>query len=513
MNSLEELIEEISIDKEILSTLPQNNKKNRKIYLDKIVELSEKYNEYDRNLLKEIEKRSKKYDGIQESPELKKSDDELANLENYLYLLNEHDSPFEKMDIDKEILNLTYYYRKNIKRVNDSIKFCIKKLEEAGVKITPDEFVFNKYVNEYIKEIIKEGKQESLNSKFEQIYWKCPEIITYIELNIRYIYLKNEKIFIKYYKDQKDKLLSKFSEKTIRETYINFKQNNIEVHNRDKALIIKKFLNGNLQFKDYDRNSIIGIAKKYTTRNLDEIDDEELEKILVDLIKFLNTVREFKTYNEFKFIIDDVKNIYNTKTNYKSEYAKIRKEISKLEKKIIKLGSGKGGLFKKSEENTLATQNKLIDDLKQKYNQLDEAEISNKISSNLNEHSTLYDVISIAGENYKYLFKCIIREDKDIQEKEINEMIVKLREYLNWPYFIILNNVEINENKDIMLMIKDRYNLFNINITREDLAVDNLDSIISDLSKCELYYYIMENQINLQEVSETYEFKKILRNM
>lgn len=92
-------------------------------------------------------------------------------------------------------------------------------------------------------------------------------------------------------------------------------------------------------------------------------------------------------------------------------------------------------------------------------------------------------------------------------------MIVKLREYLNWPYFIILNNVEINENKDIMLMIKDRYNLFNINITREDLAVDNLDSIISDLSKCELYYYIMENQINLQEVSETYEFKKILKNM
>ena len=108
MNSLDELVEEISIDKEILSTLPQNNKKNTKIYAEKVDELLQKYDSYEKDLLKEIEKRSKIYDDIKVSSEINSLENEVKNIEKYLYLIEEDDSSFEKMGLDREISSLTY---------------------------------------------------------------------------------------------------------------------------------------------------------------------------------------------------------------------------------------------------------------------------------------------------------------------------------------------------------------------------------------------------------------------
>ncbi len=512
MNNLESLVEEINIDKEILSTIPQNNKKNKKIYLEKVEEISSKYNGYEKEILKEIEARAKKYDDVKISKELLKSDDELLDVERVLYLLNSKDSPFEKMDLDREILNLTYYYKKDLAKVNEAINFCIKKIEETGVKLTPGDFSFNKYVSEYVAEVMKDKSQEKLNSKFEQIYWKCPEIITYIELNIRYIYLKNEKTFVKYFKEKKEKLLKNFSEKDLRKTYLKAKQDNIEIHKKDKFLILNKFLEGELAVKDYNKEAIIKIVKKYSEENLNNIEDEKLDKIIINLVSFLNTAREYKKYTEFKFIIDDVRRIYNSNQKYKAEYNKLKKEIAKTEKKVIKCGKP-SRFFKKNDDKSLVKQTKLIEQLKEKYKQFDLADVSLKFVTNLSNHSTLYDALSLASLYYKYLFTCIVNHDKEITEEEINRLVLELEDYLKWPDFIILNNIELNEEKDILLIIKDRYNLLNINITKEDLDIGNIENVLEDLAKCELYYYIRYNKINLQEVDETFEFKKILKNI
>ena len=254
MNRLEELIEEISVDKEILNTLPQNNKKNLKVYLEKINELSEKYKSYENDLLNEIRVRAKKFDKLKSSEELDKLSEELFDLESVLYLLNEVDSSYEKMDLDREISNLTYYYKKSLENVNETISYCIKKFEEVGIKLTIEDFFFNKYVHEYMACIFKGLESNTINTskintKFEEIYWKCPEIITYIEINIRYIYLKNEKIIDKYYKTQKDKLIKKFSQNTLKETYDDVKRKNIESTKNDKYLIVNAFLQGKLNAK------------------------------------------------------------------------------------------------------------------------------------------------------------------------------------------------------------------------------------------------------------------------
>lgn len=514
MNRLEELIEEISVDKEILNTLPQNNKKNIKVYLEKINELSEKYKSYENDLLNEIRLRTKKFDNIKSSEELKKLNEELGNLESVLYLLNEVDSSYEKMDLDREISNLTYYYKKNLEKVNETIMYCIKKFEEVGIKLTVEDFFFNKYVNEYMICIFNGLEsnginKNKINNKFEEIYWKCPEIITYIEINIRYIYLKNEKIIDKYYKTQKEKLIKKFSQKTLKETYDDIKKTTLEATKRDKYLLIKNFLNGDLIAKDYTREAILDIVYRFTGRN--EYSEQELTEVIINLIKLQNTIIEYKNYNKFKFIIDDVKKIYAEKDKYKGGYAKLKKEISQKEIKMIKLGKPK--LFKKSNDKNLAEQTKLVLEIKNMYKELDMSEMYDKVASILNNHSSLYEALYLANSFYKYLFNCIITKEKDIEEQEIYKLINELDVFLNWPYFTILNNIEISEEKDIMYIIKDRYNLLNINISKEDLEFENLDSLINLLSKCELYYYIRENNIDVQEISEICEFKKILKNI
>ena len=54
---------------------------------------------------------------------------------------------------------------------------------------------------------------ERLKIKFDDIYWKCPEIIVHIELNIRNIYLKKEARIDKYFEKGKNELLKKWNKK------------------------------------------------------------------------------------------------------------------------------------------------------------------------------------------------------------------------------------------------------------------------------------------------------------
>ncbi len=512
MSSLGELIEEINIDKEILSTLPQNNKRNTKIYADKVEELLQKYKSYEIDLLKEIEKRSKRFDNVVVSDKIDFLKNELENIEKYLGLIEENNSAYEKMGLDREISSLTYYYKKDLKKVNDTIRFALNKFNETGIKVTPDDFIFNKYVKEYVSAVISNKDEEVLNAKFEEIYWKCPEIITYIEINIRSIYFKNLKLIDKYYKNLKEKILKIFPQDTIESKFLEIKKSSIEAYKSDLYLILNKFLKGTLLVKDYKRESIVETIKKTIGRtDLNSVSDEELEKLLLNLIKYLNTLIEYQNYNKFKFIVDKVKTICDEKDKYKDVYSKTKKEIDKLEAKVIKLG--KTGLFNKDSDKNLTKQTELIKELQEKYKELDINEAYEKIANVLDDQSTLYDALKIASLYYRYLFKCIIENEADIQEEGINQIVDELKDFVNWPYFTILNNIKLSDQKNIMLIIKDRYNLLNMNVSRDDLAVDNVETVINTLKKCETYYYIMKNNIDLQVVSETYEFKKILNNL
>lgn len=132
-----------------------------------------------------------------------------------------------------------------------------------------------------------------------------------------------------------------------------------------------------------------------------------------------------------------------------------------------------------------------------------------KIIDNLSDNSTIYDVLKFASQFYNYLTECIIENKKNITSDEIDIEIKELKEFLDSPNNIIIKNIAILEEKNISIIISDRYKLLNFTIEKEDITPDNLDNLIGTLEKIKNYYYIQKSGINLNEMEFICEFKKI----
>ena len=109
-----------------------------------------------------------------------------------------------------------------------------------------------------------------------------------------------------------------------------------------------------------------------------------------------------------------------------------------------------------------------------------------------------------------YLVDCMIKKDKSIEMGQIEEEIEDLKKFLGNPYTTIIKNITINEDKDIPIIISDRYKLLNFNINKEDINVDNIDSIIDMLNKTEIRHNMDLEKIKIEDMEFIAECKKIL---
>lgn len=174
MNNLEELNSKIKLNIENLDILPKNNKKNINIYIKKLEELKKEAEEYQEKIIREMEKRLKKATSVEKNPEIDVSLQKITNNEGVLYLLNDIDTSYEKMDLDRAMFNLKHYYKKNLEIVNETILYCIKKFEEVGIELELSDFDYSEYVQQYLNVFFYEMEEENINSnriksKFEEI--------------------------------------------------------------------------------------------------------------------------------------------------------------------------------------------------------------------------------------------------------------------------------------------------------------------------------------------------------
>ena len=513
MNKFEEELEKIKIEKEILETLPRNNVKNLKNSYKKFEEVHRVFLDKKDLILKEMEKRFNKSQGNnKKSSDIQILEEKVSKMEEILYILNDVGTSCEKMGLGENIHDLKFFYMKDLNLVNQNILECIQKFKKVGVELSPADFVYNKYVNEYLNvffENIKELKNIKLKENFEKIYWKCPEIITYIELNIRYLFFKNEKKIDKYYEDYKQKKLK--ANNNILKEYNILKKELINIKILDERTLINEFFNGNLNIKEYTKEKMLSDLSKFVSKEiLNEYTDKKIEELNLEMIKLVDTLNEYRIYSKYKFIIDDINDVYKKKEKNKKIYDKTKKEIYKKEIKVLKLN--KKGFFNKSEEKNLTKQTALILELKDLYNKLDKYKVYYKIETKINENSTLFDLLYLGMSFYDYMFDCISEQYKEMSEEEIKNMIEELKVAITNPNYNIINNITINENKNIVHIIKDKYQLSNISMTKDDLEEDNLDNLILSLKKYENYYNILKNKIDSKEINELCEFNKILKD-
>ena len=505
---LEKNNKRMETDKELLLALPVNTKRNKKAFLEKAIQMKEEYEGVRNEILKEIKAIYEQKTNIKENENLQTLQKQLKEIENIENIVDDIRNSYEKMGLDRVVHSLKRFYKTNLNKINEELKECIELFKKLQIKLTYKDFNFTPYTLKYMKAFFEEMSNEKIDSKrleqiFEQIYWESPNVIVHIQLNIRYIFLKKEKEIDSIFKWQNDRITQKLKmdKEAITERYNTIYRKYLEQTKAMEKRIINNFLDGYWNVKDYEEKNINKYYSKFVSQ---EKIDENKEEVDANLITLLHNLYEYESYIRYKFIFDDMKEIYDSEKD-KEKYRVLKREIIEqcdkifMKKNIFSFITLKG----KNDDEDIT---KLID----LFEKLDQIEIKQKIKEILNPKSTIKDMGKLALSYYKYLFNCMIKYDKEITEEEIKVNIEEFEEFIKYPYDTISHSIIMGEEKDIPLMIKDRYNLFGIKLTKESLDVNNIRNLILDLEKIENYYYIRKMNIDLEEVKELCRAKKIL---
>lgn len=537
---VEEIVEQIGIDKEIIDVSPKTGVKHIREFRKKMDVMHEKYNSMYTEIMDEIAARYDRINSIVENEEIAVVSDNIIKVDS-LVLGESGQTSFEKMGLDKLAYNINGYYKKNLNVINEDIYECVKKFREVGIPITIKDFNISEYVKEYMQVLLVEADNGKINSEkvkdaFENVYWKCSDLVTQILMNIRLIYDQNEKNIDTYYINKTEEVLSSLNatQQQVDEKKEELIKRLNKLKSIDGRLILNSFLDNTYVITDYKPEKYKTTYENMISKGLDTLSDSDKKDMDENIEKLYTNLIEYKTYLEFRFLSNEILNLKKirekeretelaNKKNKKTEYENLQAEVKKLGTEIAKINSELSQtkkskfsfLFKKKKNLTSKAQvldrNNKILQLKDLYTKLDSSKLKQKILENIDDTSKILDLFKIASYYYEFLARCIIKEVPDITGKEIDDMIERFRKFVRLHDFSVINHINITEKKDISVVIKDKYKLLGLNVTKDNFAEASLEDFISQVHNISYYNDIKKSNIPLEDIQYIMNAKPILK--
>lgn len=538
MKELVESIEkQIDTDKEVISVLPRNGIKAIKTLLETIEEMTGKYEHVNEMLLKDIENRYDELTTVESNEEIPKIEDEILKYDGAVKDTDTRSS-FEKMGLDRVVYNVNGYYKSNLERLNRELIDCVKQFESVGIKLTAEDFNISEYSKEYMQVLLQEAYDGQINSEriknaFEKVYWKCSEVVSHLYVNIRYIYDTYENDIDKFYENRSEEILQRF--KSTAEQVEDKKAELIRQKNRlegvDNKIILDNFYSGKWNINDYKEDNYKKIYLELISKDVSELAENEKAEMDENIEKLNDNLSEYSKYCEYKFLVDGVLKIRDDelkriaankdKKVKKTEYELIKDNIKKLTVEIFKingkLDKPQKGLFKKKSSNdkknstVILQRNNLILELKKLYMKLDDEIIKQKIMQNIDETSSLLDVLKLASNYYGFMAKSMIKKNEEITDKEIGEMAKDIRNFINFSNFTVINYIKISDTKDLAVIIKDKYKLFGLQVSKENFQEDNIEDLIRKVKIIANYNNIQRSKFSVDDLEYITAVKEMLK--
>lgn len=524
----------ISSNKDVLSVLPVNTKKNRSKYIEKVQEFEDSAQKIKKVIWNEIQERYEKILDIVENPKIGELTKNIENIGN-VDLFNELNTPYEKIELDKITHSLSCFFEGDLNLVNTNIKLFIDKFKEYGIELKEEDFNYSQFVNDYITVFFEEIKNGDLNSEklkksFEQIYWKCPDIVIHIELNMRYLYYINSKKIEKELNDRNSKVLNsmKLNKNELVKKFFELNKELIKAKRIDSKAILDKFINGEWKIKDFSDKEMSILYDRLSIKKYFEATTEEKNEINNNFGKLLNTLQEYNVYVKYKYIIDDLKKKYKNKESFKDSYQKKNNELRKKEQDLMKENKKNKKIIKRCKSPFFILirkklerkvyefpvySNNQIKEIKQLYLQLDEELVNTRIAEFVDDNCTIKYMFKIATSFYTYAYKLVKDYYKDDEDVNISDELQGLIDFINQPYKVMLNNIKLIEEPDIKSIISNRYKILNINLEKEDLEEDSIESLIEDVEKIVNYNNINKCDLNIDDIAFIEKVKPMIEKI
>ena len=422
-------------------------------------------------------------------------------LNDYLEAIISHNGNFDiafRLKLDfliasiKEGVSLEY--------LNDVLKQYIDKFSEMGINLVCDDFNYSVFTKEYMEAYFLNNNDDML-SKFEKVFFECPDFIHHIKMCLKNVIVKN-KITLEttLLKQTDEKVQSSFNATNLNlfDDYLNFKDEYKWDCLKDSYNILQLFL-GDKNIDDYMVDS--DVRKKNFTKfypSYYELNYENKLKVNAIFKDFYNTLEVLNDFYRYKFILDDMIKRYAGKESSKANYDNKLKELTTSDKLRIKLNKDYydcfvSKLFKKAnpEKGKLIKLqiNEEIVKLNKLYSELDDTLFNKLIGENLNDASSIYEFFELSLQSFAYLkniFENKFKEEEDFDlEKEFNRFI----NFIYNPYNQFMIKINALANYDVCKVLTDKFVISGLAISTEDIGVDGILAtidIIEFIIRCNL---------------------------
>lgn len=490
-----EILKKIEVSTEILSVMPRSTENDKLLFINESRKAYAEFNLIKLQIIEELKQRKVQIEtNVMEEPfQEYKFEETISKMK----LVNNINTPYEKLSLDKSLLGLKKYYKTNLIDVNNNIFDTLEAFRKAGIILNEKDFYYDESVKLYVEELSRMDKNnyliDNIKNKFEELYWKKPKLINYIQLNFKALYFKNIKIFNKYIEN-----INKQNNQKIEDLFVECTNKVMErdnYYNSSSKHYLDLFVQDHLVLKDYSEDNIKKVAYAFFEGNI-----FEKEATIINLGKTLN---EYKTYMKYSFIVEEIKKEIEGKSKEKINSASKLKEIGKLEKQLVNFNKNKGSM-----------KTEIIGKIKLAYDEYDELYFKEKLYGYINNKSKIIDAFKFAISYYEYFIKLCKKNNEDITNEEINNNFLELEKLVRSPYNVFINNLDIMDGYDISMVVLDRYKLENINIAKEQIDKNNLDSTIKNIDLLSNYYRISKlEKIDLLKIKEYYKIYSLLKKL
>lgn len=508
MNDFLTFIEkDIAAKKISIQTLPIKTKTNIKKFNETIENYETKYEEYRSGVRNYLLAKSRSFEinNTEESENIREQIKvKVIELEHIKFLLNPFNTPTEKMGFDVLIYQLRNYYAFNFNSLNEIINNFLDKFEQAGIKLTKNDFEYTCYVNEYMTSFLEarystEKDYSKLSEIFEKIYWTNPDIIRHIELNFRKLIRIHSKTFNAYILKIQTEAMQNNNILNYEDCLEKLKNAHIELKTASKENIIEiitKSKNNEFNIEQYLENHKVRINayNSLIPSNISQADEIQMQDIYQNLDKLKDNILEYENYLNFLPIInlfkEEFESLLSKETKDYKELNQVIESIEQKEKELDKINKkisgGKFPFFEiKNEKNIKLLKTESIaktKELYELYKTYDEKYFISKVLSNLDKNITIADVLHLYY-SFDYFKKMAIQKAYETNSyDEIIQYSNNFDLYAMDSTNIIITGIPVFEESNIPRIISNKYRLCNINITENELEEENLKSLLNKIT-------------------------------